>query len=341
MLSLKHVQADYCFRFACVRSHHGLSRRFSDHILPDKIHILNVCFAINGLRENFGGTAGNIAYALSLLGERPASCPRRPRLRPLSDLDDPAPPVPRVRHRRGRRADRRGLHHDRPGRQSDHGVQSRRHETPRVLRPRDGPARETMRRRRTGNLEDMEHLARVWRERGVPYLFDPDSRCRRGPAAAARDDPGALIFISNDYELELTCQKTGRSAEGLLDLTAAVITTRAERGSILLQRENGIHRVEIPAVQPEKIADPTGAGDAYRAGLVKGLTISRGALLHACRMGATRRRTRSKSTARRPTASRLRASTNASPAPSATRHCSRQLEEFSTGSPPPSHPWRS
>jgi adenosine kinase len=45
--------------------------KFSDHILPDKIHILNVCFAINGLRENFGGTAGNIAYALSLLGERP------------------------------------------------------------------------------------------------------------------------------------------------------------------------------------------------------------------------------------------------------------------------------
>jgi adenosine kinase len=45
--------------------------RFSDHILPDKIHILNVCFAINGLRENFGGTAGNIAYALALLGERP------------------------------------------------------------------------------------------------------------------------------------------------------------------------------------------------------------------------------------------------------------------------------
>ena len=45
--------------------------RFSDHILPEKIHILNVCFAINGLRENFGGTAGNIAYTLSQLGEKP------------------------------------------------------------------------------------------------------------------------------------------------------------------------------------------------------------------------------------------------------------------------------
>ena len=45
--------------------------KFSDHILPDKIHMLNVCFMINGLTENFGGTAGNIAFALSLLGERP------------------------------------------------------------------------------------------------------------------------------------------------------------------------------------------------------------------------------------------------------------------------------
>ena len=97
---------------------------------------------------------------------------------------------------------------------------------------------------------------------------------------------GSLLFISNDYELELTRQKTGLGPEELLNLTAAVVTTRGEQGSVLLHRENGLHRVEIPAVKPEKVADPTGAGDAYRAGLLKGLLTSRGALLHACRMGA-------------------------------------------------------
>jgi adenosine kinase len=135
----------------------------------------------------------------------------------------------------------------------------------------------------------MEHLTRVWRERGVPYIFDPGQSL---PAWSGEQllemIRGALIFISNDYELELTRQKTGRTAEGLLDLAAAVITTRGEQGSVLHHRDAGVqHRIEIPAVKPEKVADPTGAGDAYRAGLVKGLTISRGAVVHACRMGAT------------------------------------------------------
>jgi adenosine kinase len=122
----------------------------------------------------------------------------------------------------------------------------------------------------------------------VPYIFDPGQSLPAWSGGQLLEMiRGALLFISNDYELELTRQKTGRSAEELLDLTAAVITTRGEQGSVLLHRDAGLHRVEIPAVKPEKIADPTGAGDAYRAGLVKGLTVSRGALLHACRMGAT------------------------------------------------------
>jgi adenosine kinase len=140
-----------------------------------------------------------------------------------------------------------------------------------------------------GNLDDMEHLARTWRERAVPFILDP------GQSLPAWSGPqllemirGSLAFISNDYELELTRQKTGKSAEELLSLTAAVITTRGEAGSVLLHREDKqLQRSEIPAVTPEKVADPTGAGDAYRAGLLKGLTKSRGALLHACRMGST------------------------------------------------------
>jgi adenosine kinase len=150
------------------------------------------------------------------------------------------------------------------------------------------PSRETLAVVAPGNVEDMEHLARAWRERGVPYILDPGQSL---PAWSGEQllemMRGAFIFISNDYELELTARKTGRRAEDLLGLATAVVTTRGEQGSVLLHRDGGVQRVEIPAVAPEKVADPTGAGDAFRAGLVKGLMISRGALLHACRMGAT------------------------------------------------------
>jgi len=263
--------------------------KFSDHILPDKIHILNVCFAINGLRENFGGTAGNIAYALALLGERPRVVSTVGRdfdpyrtwmiqhhlsLEHVTDVDDELTAGAYITTDQ---ADNQITAFN-PG-----AMRRRAHFDPETV-----PARETIAVVAPGNLEDMEHLARIWRERGVPYIFDPGQSLPAWTGEQLLEMiRGAYVFISNDYELELTRQKTGRGAEELLDLAAAVITTRGEKGSVLLHRENGIHRIEIPTVQPEKIADPTGAGDAYRAGMVKGLVISRGALLHACRMGAT------------------------------------------------------
>ncbi|HWR97809.1 MAG TPA: carbohydrate kinase family protein [Candidatus Methanoperedens sp.] len=263
--------------------------KFSDHILPDKIHILNVCFAIDGLRENFGGTAGNIAYALALLGERPhvvAAVGRdfdpyrtwmiRHHL-PLEHLLEVPEELTAGAYITTDRSDNQITAFN-PG--------AMRHRA--RFDPEAYPSRETIAVVAPGNLEDMEHLARAWRERGVPYLFDPGQSL---PAWSGEQLlellRGALLFISNDYELELACRKTGRSPEDLLQLAGAVITTRGEQGSVLLHREEGLQRHLIPAVRPEKVADPTGAGDAYRGGLLKGLAHSRGALLHACRMGAT------------------------------------------------------
>jgi adenosine kinase len=263
--------------------------RFSDHILPEKIHILNVSFAISALRENFGGTAGNIAYALALLGERPrvvATVGRdfdpyrtwmiQHRL-PLEFVTDVSEELTAGAYITTDQADNQITAFN-PG-----AMKHRARFDPEAI-----PPRETIAVVAPGNLEDMEHLARSWRERGIPYIFDPGQSLPSWSGAGLTEMiRGALIYISNDYELELTRQKTGHGAEELLDLAAAVITTRGDQGSVLLHRDQGVHRVEIPAVRPEKVADPTGAGDAYRAGLVKGLTISRGALLHACRMGAT------------------------------------------------------
>jgi adenosine kinase len=154
--------------------------------------------------------------------------------------------------------------------------------------PEAYPPRDTLAIVAPGNLEEMEHYARVWRERAVPYILDPGQSL---PAWSGEQllemIRGSLLYVSNDYELELTRQKTGLGPEELLNLTGAVVTTRGEQGATLLHRDNGVHRVEVPAVKPEKVADPTGAGDAFRAGLIKGLKLNRGALLHACRMGAT------------------------------------------------------
>ena len=263
--------------------------KFSDHILPDKIHILNVCFAINGLRENFGGTAGNIAYALALFGERPHVVATAGR--------DFAPyrtwmiahhlPLEHVTEIQDELTAGAYITTD----QSDNQITAF---NPGAMKhrarfaPEAGAGHETIAIVAPGNLDDMEHLARTWRERSVPYIFDPGQSLPAWSGDQLLElIRGSLLFISNDYELELTLKKTGRTAEELLELTTAVITTRGESGSVLLHREDGLLRTEIAAVKPEKVADPTGAGDAYRAGLIKGLMTSRSALLHGCRMGAT------------------------------------------------------
>jgi len=264
--------------------------RFADHILPDKIHILNVCFQIAGLRENFGGTAGNIAYTLALLGERPRIVAAAGRdFDPYRTwLQEHRLPLDHVLEVAEELTAGAYITTD----QADNQITAFNPGAMRRRAPLDVAAldpRTTLAIVAPGNLEDMEHLSRAYREAGVPYVFDPGQSL---PAWSGEQLlgmlRGAAIFISNDYELELTSQKTGRGAEDLLGLAGAVITTRGEQGSVLLTRdEKGVHRSEVPAVRPERVSDPTGAGDAFRAGLAKGLVLSRGALLHAARMGST------------------------------------------------------
>lgn len=263
--------------------------KFSDHILPDKIHILNVCFAINGLRENFGGTAGNIAYTLALLGEKP---------RIVAAAGKDFDPYRRWLLENGLSPDHITIAADEltagayiTTDRSDNQITAfnpgamkhrARFDCERIV------PRETLAIVAPGNLDDMEHFARTYREKHVAYLFDPGQSLPAWSGAQLLEMlRGSLIFISNDYELELTLQKTGRTVEEILGLTGAIITTKGENGSMLLHHDPGLKILEVPAVKPERIADPTGAGDAFRAGLIKGLLLSRGALLHAMRLGAT------------------------------------------------------
>ncbi|CAO0820753.1 hypothetical protein DFAR_1860037 [Desulfarculales bacterium] len=134
-----------------------------------------------------------------------------------------------------------------------------------------------------GNLEDLTELPVRFRQLGVPFIFDPGQSLNiLSDTQLVQSITGALALISNDYELELITRKTSLDLVGLLGLAGAVITTKGDQGSVL-QRPAG--QVLIPVVPASEVKDPTGAGDAYRSGLLKGLAQGR-PLDEACLWGA-------------------------------------------------------
>jgi adenosine kinase len=246
--------------------------RFADHILPEKIHILNVCFMVNGLRERFGGTAGNIAYNLALLGERPVILatagrdfgPYREWLEslnlPLTGIKEIPEEFTAGAYITTDLADNQitGFNPGAMKQTSDYRF--------------DGvdPAAD-LAIVAPGGLEDMLAYSRTYQAKGVRYIFDPGQSIPAWGGGELREmATGALALIANDYELEMFRQKTGLDEAGLLKLTGTVIVTKGEQGSHLL-RDAG--REEVPATPARRVLDPTGAGDAYRAGLLKGLAL--------------------------------------------------------------------
>jgi adenosine kinase len=263
--------------------------KFSDHILPDKIHILNVCFTINGLRENFGGTAGNIAFSLSLLGERPkiiATAGRdfgayRDWLAKNGLCDDHIDIVP------DELTAGAYITTDRSDNQiTAFNPGAMNHRTAFEVGGADADGALAI--VAPGNLDEMHAFATGFRERGIPYIFDPGQSLPAWTADRLRRAiDGSTILISNDYELELIKEKTGRSSETLMTMTDRLITTQGEKGSeVKSLRDGKVETVHVPPVRPREVCDPTGAGDAYRAGLIKGLRLPEGDIFHAARMGS-------------------------------------------------------
>lgn len=258
--------------------------RFTDHILPDKIHILNVCFLVNGLKEQFGGTAGNIAYNLALLGERPLILASAGRdfdsyENWLKGLDLSLEGIRRISDEFTAGA---YITTD----QSDNQITgfnpgAMRHP---CLYEIDGadPA-ESLAIVAPGNVDDMVNYAASFRQKGLPYIFDPGQQIPALTADALMDAmTGSKMFISNDYELEMVVRTTGLEKSALLERTESVITTLGDRGAVVSTREGNVH---VPAIKAEGVLDPTGAGDAFRAGLIKGIVMGK-TLPEAARMGA-------------------------------------------------------
>ena len=243
--------------------------QFKKHILPDQIHILNVAFLVPQMRREFGGCAGNIAYNLQLLGGNPlimatvgddfetyvtrlaklGLSQKHIRLIPetytgqafiTTDLDD------------------NQITAFHPGAMSfseKNSVADATDVTLGIVSP-DG---------RSGMLQH----AREFHEAGIPFVFDP------GQGMPMFDGGELLNFVEqadyvtvNDYEAKLLQDKTGQSIEALAQRTRALIVTLGAKGSVIYSEGKEIN---IPAAAPTEVIDPTGCGDAYRAGVLHGI----------------------------------------------------------------------
>jgi len=248
--------------------------KFADHILPDKIHILNVCFLVDGMNEYFGGTAGNIAYNLALLGEKPLilACAGR----------DFAPYAKRLEGFGLSLAGIRTVDD-----QFTAGAYITTDETdsqiiafnPGAMRERCGYAfpekhdGKVMAIVSPTNVNDMIELPEHFKKAGIPYIFDPGQQITALTGAQmASAIEGSFALCTNDYELEMVLKATGLSRVELLQRTGALVTTLGDQGSIIAE---GAKETRVAAVKVDKALDPTGAGDAYRAGLLKGLSLGK------------------------------------------------------------------
>ena len=254
---------------------------FSDHILPEKIHVLNVCFQVDGMMEKFGGTAGNIAYSLTLMGEKPviSATIGHDYHRYFEWLAKNGISTEDVRIIEGEFTAGAYITTDKADNQiTGFNPGAMKHPAPLDFDRLD-PG-ETIVIVAPGNLEDMVNYPRACKARGIDYIFDPGQSL---PMLSAKEliqaIEGCSILISNDYELELIMSKTGLTKKNLLGRARTVITTLGELGSQVLTSDGEIH---LSAVKPEKVVDPTGAGDSYRGGLISGLV--RGKEIEQCAM---------------------------------------------------------
>lgn len=244
--------------------------QFKNHILPDKIHILNVSFLVPEMRREFGGCAGNIAYNLKLLGDDP---------KPMATVGSDFTPYREWFRNKGVNMDhiqefpelftaQAFLTTDQDDNQitAFHpGAMNHSHENTSgdptdihlgIVAP-DG---------KDGMLKNAKYMA----DKGIPFIFDP------GQALPLFDGEEFRTFIDqasyvvvNDYESSLLEERTGWDAETIAGKVNAYITTRGGEGSII--HADG-ETYNIPSAEISQVADPTGCGDAFRAGLIYGMT---------------------------------------------------------------------
>jgi adenosine kinase len=243
--------------------------RFKNHILPEQLHILNVAFLVPDLRREFGGCAGNIGYNLSLLGGEPLIMatvgddylPYDERLKKLQLSQQ------HVRRISGTFTAQAFITTDLDDNQitAFHpGAMNHSHEN----HVGDAGAVKLGIVAPDGRDGMLQH-AREFHSAGIPFVFDPGQGLPMfGGTELAEFVKMASYVTVNDYEGQMLQERTGSKLEELAKRVKAVVVTMGARGSVIY---TGGQQIEIPCVKPQEVVDPTGCGDAYRAGLLYGV----------------------------------------------------------------------
>lgn len=257
--------------------------KFTEHFLPEHMQRISLSFLVDSMDKRRGGCAPNIAYTLALLGERP-----RLMASAGQDFDD---------YRRWLEAAGvdTSLVKQVPDKFTASFFCSTDVESNQIASFYTGAMANaaelsfrtagdcTMTIISPNDPGAMLQYAEECRALGIPYVWDPGQQCARMNGAELRDGlEGAFIVISNDYEFELIRQKTGLDEDGVASRSGALIVTRGEHGCTIRQ---GAWRASVPAVTPHRIVDPTGVGDAFRGGLLKGVAM-KADLETCCRLGS-------------------------------------------------------
>jgi adenosine kinase len=244
--------------------------RFKNHILPDQIHILNVAFLVPDMRREFGGCAGNIAYSLKLLGGQPLIMATvgedyQPYAYRLDRLKIPQTHIREVENTYTAQAfittdlDDNQITAFHPGAMEFSHLN-------RVSDARDVVAGIVA----PDGREGMLNHAREFAEAGIPFVFDPGQGLPMFSGEELLDFVAKAAYIAvNDYEGRMLQERVGLALEQLAKKVRALIVTRGAQGSTIHAEGRNF---EIPSVKPTAVVDPTGCGDAYRAGLLYGLT---------------------------------------------------------------------
>ena len=243
--------------------------RFKNHILPEQIHILNVSFLVPDMRREFGGCAGNIAYSLKLLGSDPTivatvgedAAPYRARMRALGMREDFVREVPGTFTAQAfitTDLDDNQITAFHPGAMFHSHLND--------VRTAEGAKLGIV---SPDGADGMLRHAAGFAEAGVPFVFDPGQALPiLGSEALLNCLQQARYCTVNDYEARLMSDKTGRSEAELAREVEALVVTLGAEGSRVPRRGEVF---EVPAVKADAIVDPTGCGDAYRAGLLHGI----------------------------------------------------------------------
>lgn len=249
----------------------SFSGKFSEHFLPDMLDRISVSFLVDSLKKQRGGIAANIAYTLALLGEHPLvlGAVGKDFEEYRAALEDSGVDTSGAISFQEEYTASFFVSTDQVGNQIASFYTGAMRFAKNLSLKDLGKEKIDLLIISPNDPEAMKKTVRECQDMNVPYIYDPSQQIVRLSREVLKEGAeGSKMLILNDYELEMFKKKTGLTNGKLLELTETLVVTMGERGSII-QKKDGT--IEIPVVHPEQVIDPTGVGDAYRAGLIKGM----------------------------------------------------------------------